>query len=148
MIFQIWTATDKMFCHFGPFFALLPPSLPPLRQQLEKSRFWKTEKIPGDIIILHKCAKNHDPMLYCSLDEACNRFNCYFSFWTIFYPFASLIQPKKSKFRKNEKKTLEISSFYNNVTKIVIIWYTVSKIWCVTDVIIFHFRPFFTLLTS
>ena len=24
------------------------------------------EKMPGDIIILHKCTKNHDHMLYCS----------------------------------------------------------------------------------
>ena len=24
MVFQIWSATDNIFCHFGPFFALLP----------------------------------------------------------------------------------------------------------------------------
>ena len=26
----------------------------------------KIEKKPGDIIILHKCTKNHDHILYCS----------------------------------------------------------------------------------
>ena len=30
MVLQVWSATDKIFCQFGPFFALLP--------------FWKNEK--------------------------------------------------------------------------------------------------------
>ena len=54
----------------------------------------KLKKPPGDIIILHKCTKNHDHMLYCSLDMARNGFNCYFSFWAIFYPFTSLTVQK------------------------------------------------------
>ena len=49
-----------------------------------------TFQTPGDIIILHKCTKNHHHMLYCSLDMADNRFNCYFSFWAIFYTFTPL----------------------------------------------------------
>ena len=49
-----------------------------------------TFQTPGDIIILHKCTKNHHHMLYCSLDMAHNRFNCYFSFWAIFYTFTPL----------------------------------------------------------
>ena len=32
---EIWSATDWIFCHFGPFFALL---------QTEKLTFWKNEK--------------------------------------------------------------------------------------------------------
>ena len=55
------------------------------------------KKTPGDIIILHKCTKNHDHMLYCSWDMACDRCNCYFSFWAISCP-------KKSKSLKNEEK--------------------------------------------
>ena len=35
---EIWSKRDKMFCHFGPFFALLP------HQQSTKSKFWKNEK--------------------------------------------------------------------------------------------------------
>ena len=42
----IWSATDRIFCHSGPFFALLPPYGP------RKSKLWKNEKIPEDIIIL------------------------------------------------------------------------------------------------
>ena len=61
------------------------------------------KKIPVDIIILHKCIQNHDHMLYCSWDMACDECTCYFSFWAIFCPF-SLQQPEKSKFQKKMKK--------------------------------------------
>ena len=40
----------------------------------------KNEKNPGDIIILHKCAKKHDHLLYCSRDMAHDRCNGYFHF--------------------------------------------------------------------
>ena len=47
------------------------------------------------------------------------------------------------------KKSLEISSFYTSAPKLMIICYTVHKIWCVTDVIvIFHFELFFALLPN
>ena len=38
MVPEIWSATDRIFCHYGPFFALLPPYGP------RKSKFWKNEK--------------------------------------------------------------------------------------------------------
>ena len=44
------------------------------------------------------------------------------------------------------KKPLKISSFYNSVPKIMNICYTGPEIWCVMDVIISHFGPFFALL--
>ena len=139
MVPKIWNATDRVSCHFGPFFALLPS------QQPEKLKFWKTEqkalryyhfthvyhkwqsydvwflryevwrteffvildhflpfypynnpktlnfeklkKVPGDIIILQKCSKKHNHMLYGSSDMVQNRSKCYFSFWAIFYHF-------------------------------------------------------------
>ena len=77
--------------HFLPFY----PCYNPKNQHFEKCK-----KMPGDII-LHKCTKNHDHMLYCSLDMARNRFN-YFSFWAIFCPFTSLTA-QKIKIKKNEK---------------------------------------------
>ena len=43
--------------HFLPFY----PTNNPKNQNFEKMK-----KIPGDIIILHKCTKNHDHMLYWS----------------------------------------------------------------------------------
>ena len=46
--------------HFGLFFTLLPPNSP------ENKNFTKMRKQPGDIIILHKCTKNYDQMMYSS----------------------------------------------------------------------------------
>ena len=90
---------------------------------------WK--KTLGDIIILLKCTKNHDHMLYCFWDmvrDGCN----YFSFWDIFCPFTTLTV-RKIKILKNWKKPLEISSFYTSVPKIMIICCTVPG-----DIIILH----------
>ena len=117
---EIWCMTDVIIFHFGPFFALL---------QLKKSKFKKMKKTPGDII-LHKCTKNYDHMLYCSWDMACDRCN-HFSFWAIFCSFIPLTAPK-IKILKKWKKTLKIS-FYICVPKIMIRWCTVPEIWCATD---------------
>ena len=76
------------------------------------------------------------------------RCNCYFSIWAVFYPFTSLTAWKTKIKNKNEKKVLEISSFYNGVPKIMIICYTVPEIRWVTDVIvIFHFWAIFCSFT-
>ena len=88
MVFQIWSATDFFFVTLDRFLPSFPPNNP------KNQNFEKLKKAPGDIIILHKCTKNHDHMLYCSLDMARNGFNCYFSFWAIFYPFTSLTAQK------------------------------------------------------
>ena len=98
---------------------------------LKNQNFKKMRKTHRDIIILHKCTKIHDHMLNCSWDmvrHICN----YFSFWAIFCPFTPLTA-QKSKFQKNEKKILEISSFYTCVPKVMIRWCTISQIWCATD---------------
>ena len=55
---EIWHVTYVIISfHFGLLFAVLP----------KKGKFQKKnkEKTLGDII-LHKCTKNHDHMLYCS----------------------------------------------------------------------------------
>ena len=75
------------FCYFGLFLPFHPPNKP------ENENFENMKKAPGDIIILHKCTKNHDHILYCSLNMARNRFN-YLSFLTIFYPFTFLTAQK------------------------------------------------------
>ena len=58
MVLEIWSVTDRFFCHFGPFFALLPPNNP----QIEN--FEKIEDASGDVIILHKCIINDNHMMY------------------------------------------------------------------------------------
>ena len=69
----------------------------------KNQNFKKLKKMPGHIIILHKCTKNHDRILYCSLDMVCNGCNCYFLFWAIFCPFASLTA-RKIKIKKTYEK--------------------------------------------
>ena len=71
--------------YFGVFFALLPHQQP---KNSEFKKKWKKTKKPGDII-LHKCTRNHDHMLYRSQDMAHDECN-YFSFWAIFCPFNPL----------------------------------------------------------
>ena len=68
---QIFLSSWAIFCHFTPLTA-------------QKRRFQKIKKAAGDIIILHKCTKNHDHILYCSWYMACDTCNSYFSFWAIF----------------------------------------------------------------
>ena len=89
MVPEIWSMRDKIFCHSGPFFALLPPLT-----TWKNQSFGKMRKMPGDVIILHKHSKNHDQMLYYSLDMALNRYNCYFSFGLLFVPITYLTARK------------------------------------------------------
>ena len=69
--FSFW----DIFCHFTPL----------TTQKILKK--WK--KPPGDIIILHKCTKNHDHMLYYFWDMVHDRCNYYFSFWATFCLFST-----------------------------------------------------------
>ena len=94
MVTEIWSVTNRTFCHFGQFFALLPP---------KNQNFEKMKTSPGDIIILHKCTKNHDHMLYCSWNMLSDGCNCYFSFWAIFCPFTP-VTAQKMKISKNKMK--------------------------------------------
>ena len=47
-------------------------------------------------------------MLYCSLDMALNRFDCYFSFWAILYPLTSLTAKKNQDLEKEKKSPGDI----------------------------------------
>ena len=82
--------------NFLSFWTIFCTFIPLTTQKIETLKNWKkkkNKKTPGDIIILHKCTKTHDHMLYCYLDMTCNGFN-YFSFSAIFCPFTSLIAQK------------------------------------------------------
>ena len=106
---EIWCMTDVIVIfHFGLFFALLPL----MAQKIKTSRL---KKMPGDIIILHKCTKIHDHMLYCSWHMVCETWNCHFSFWAIFCPFTLLTAPKilisKNKW-KNTRRYHHLTQMY------------------------------------
>ena len=79
---EIWYMMDVIAIFIlGYFLHFYPHNSPP------KWKFQK--KTLGDFIILHKYTANHDYLLYCSSDMACDGCNC-FSFWTICCPFTIL----------------------------------------------------------
>ena len=86
------------------FFVILDSILPFYPPSTLKNENIKNDKSPGDMIILHKCTKNHDHMLYCSWYMLYERCNCYFSFWAIFYLFTPLTA-QKMKISKQWKNT-------------------------------------------
>ena len=77
---------------FWAIFALLPPVT---AEKMKTSKKKKEKKIPGDIIILNKCTKNHDYILYRFWGMVCDRRNCSFSFWATFCPFTPLTTRKR-----------------------------------------------------
>ena len=58
MVPEIQSATDKIFCHFGQFIVFLPS------KNLKNQNFEKMEKLPGDIIIIHRCNINDNHMMH------------------------------------------------------------------------------------
>ena len=46
MVPEIWSATDRIFIHFGPFFPFHAPPNDPENQNFEKMK-----KMPGDTIM-------------------------------------------------------------------------------------------------
>ena len=86
------------------FFVILDSILPFYPPSTLKNENIKNDKSAGDMIILHKCTKNHDHMLYCSWYMLYERCNCYFSFWAIFYLFTPLTA-QKMKISKQWKNT-------------------------------------------
>ena len=57
MVLEIHSATDRIFCHFGPFSALLPPDNNP-----ENQNFKKMKKMPRYTVILNMCTTNDNHM--------------------------------------------------------------------------------------
>ena len=123
---ETWSVTNRIFSHFGLFFALLPPDNP------KNLNFGEKKKIPWSIILLHMWTINHDHIIHCSWDMMRGRCNSYFLFWAIFSSFTPLTT-QKIKILKKWKNPPEISSFYTCVPKIMITWCMVPEIWCAMD---------------
>ena len=58
MVLEIWSATDRIFGHFGPFLSFYLPNNP------KNQNFEKMKKKSGDVIILHRCNINYNHMMY------------------------------------------------------------------------------------
>ena len=98
-MFHKWKLYDVWFLRYEvwltQFFFILDRFLPFYPTNNSKNQnFEKMKKMSRDIIILHKCTKNRDHMLYCSWEMVRDRCNCYFLFWTILWPFSPLTAPK------------------------------------------------------
>ena len=165
MVPEIWSATDIIFCHSRPFFALLPLYGP------KKSKLKKTKNGKNTWRYYHITKINDSHMTYGSSDTVCNGQNV-LSFWTIFCPLPSLppqrivishfrlffappspnipksqnLEKMKNKTKQTKKKHQEVSSFYICVPKIMIRWCAVLEIWCLMDIISFYFGSIFALL--
>ena len=98
MVPKISSMMNIIFCHFGKFFPHLPPKNP------KNQNFEKMKKIPGDIIILHKCTKNQDHMLHCSSEIWHVTDVLLFFILDYFLPFCPPNRPENENFKKNEKK--------------------------------------------
>ena len=61
MVPEIWSGPDKFFLSsWAIFLPFYPPNSPKNENFKKKTK----KKTPGDIIILHRCTKNQDHMLY------------------------------------------------------------------------------------
>ena len=117
-----------------------------ISQQPVKSQFWKNEKKAwrySHFTHVHHKWQSYDVWFLRYGVQQTKFFVILDHFFFPFYPLTTW----KIKILKKWKKTLEISPFYTNVPKILIIDYTVPEIQCMADVIfIFHFGLFFALL--
>ena len=98
MVPEIWSATDRIFCHLDPFLLFYPPN------NLKNQNFEKMKKTSGDITVLHMSAINDNHMIYGSSDMKRDGRNFFviLDYFLHFYPSKN---PEKSKLRKNEKIT-------------------------------------------
>ena len=142
-VLEIQSKTNKIFYHYGPFFALLLP--PPYWSQ--KSKFWRKKmkkKMPGDIILLwihvyHKWKSYDIWFVKCKVRQT--------KFFVILghsFPFSPLTTWKIKILTL--KKYLERLSFYTFAPQMAVIWCTVPEKCSATDIISCHSGPFFSLL--
>ena len=100
MMYDSWDTKcnrQNFFVILDNFLPFYPPNSP------KNENFKKMTTKPGDIIILHKCTKNHEHMLYCFWDMVHDGCNCYFSFWAIFHLFTPVTAWKIKISKKWEK---------------------------------------------
>ena len=64
MVPEMWSETYRIFCYFGPFFALFPLP-PPKKNNPENQNFENTKKVSREVIILHMCTKKSQSYYVC-----------------------------------------------------------------------------------
>ena len=95
MVPAIPSAAEIIFCHFAPFFTLLPPNNP------KNQNFEKLRKISGSSIILYMCTIKNNHVMYGSWDmEHDTEFVVILDLFLTFYPRNN---PKNQNFEKKKK---------------------------------------------
>ena len=139
VVLEIYGATEIIFCHFGPFFALStswqpwkskfwnwktffcpfapPPPLPPLNN-LKNQHFEKMKKMRLEMSSFYTCVPKIK-IIWCIVPEIWSMTQNFLWFWTVFCPFTELTT-RKIKILKKWKKDLKILSFYTCVPKMTI----------------------------
>ena len=102
MASETWSMTDRIFCHFGLFFASFNPTNNPQNQNFKKKK--KTIKIT-----FYTCVPHMKIMMYGFWDMECDRQNFFriFSHFGSFLPFYLTNNLKNENFEKM-KKTRDI----------------------------------------
>ena len=92
---EIWNARDRIFCHYGPFFALLQGVRKSM--DLENHNFEKMKNTLKAIIILQMFTINDSHTIYGFSDMEYNRQICHFG------PFFALLPPPNNPKNQNLK---------------------------------------------
>ena len=141
VMYRSWDVVcDRCNCYFS-YWSTLCPFTP---QQPKKLKFWKNEGNGLEISSLY-IIEPKIMIRWCTVHEIWCVTDIIISHFDLFLPFYPPTA-QKNKILKKWKKSVEISSFYICVPKIIIRWCTVPEIWCVADVITSNFRLFFALI--
>ena len=100
MLPEIWSATDKVFCHLRPFLPFYPPHNP------ENQNFEKMKKNSRDIIILHMYTINDVWFLRYGVQQT--QFSVILGHFLPFYLTKTL---KNQNFKKLKNKPRDFTHF-------------------------------------
>ena len=112
MMYCFWDMErgKENFCFFWAIFC---PFTPLTTQKIRILKKWKRRS--GDIIILHKCTTNDNPMIYGSWDMKRDRHN-FLSFCHFLHVYPTNY-PQNQKLWKHENKRPKILSFHTGYHK-------------------------------
>ena len=147
MIYSSWDIEcDRLkLVIMGHFFC---PFTSPLKTQ--KIKILKKWKNLLEISSFYRCVPK-TTIIWVTVPEIwsdTDRIICNFGLFLPFYPPPSPNNPENINFEKNEKKHLEMPSFYICVPKITITWWKIPEIWNVTDNFLSFWAKITPLLTS
>ena len=132
---EIWNMADIIFCCFGPFCAtLLTPKIKLW------NKFLKTWKYYPITHVYHK-RRSYDVWFL-----RYKAWHIFLSFWVIFCSLTLLTTWKmkiSTKWKITPGEIIILHKFTKTPDHML---YCVPEIWCMTDIIIFHFGLFFALL--